>query len=286
MKTLSLNAFAKVNLTLEVLGQRPDGYHEIKSVIQTVGLCDCLRLEPSTNIEYVCHKPDWRLEESLLPSAVSLLLERTGTTRGAILKIAKRVPLVSGLGGESSLAAVALRGLSKLWGLNLSISDLESLAARLGSDTPFFIRGGTALAQGRGEVVTPISPLPERWLVLLIPNVPTVPHKTARLYACLKESHYTKGQITDRLVSHLNQGGGIDSSMLYNVFDGIAPEVFPGLGEYWQRFIAAGAPDVHLAGTGPTQFTLFDSKMEAETVYRRLNEQGLKANLITTGTFV
>ncbi|MFH0942044.1 MAG: 4-(cytidine 5'-diphospho)-2-C-methyl-D-erythritol kinase [Chloroflexota bacterium] len=285
MKTLDFKAPAKVNLTLEVLGRRPDGYHEIRSVMQTIGLWDRLRLEPGPAIEYVCRNPGWKLEKSLLPGAVKLLRERTATTRGATIKITKRIPLVSGLGGESSLAAAALRGLNQLWELNLSLTDLESLAARLGSDVTFFLRGGTALAQGRGEMVTPLAPAPEQGLVLLLPDVPEVPQKTARLYARLDESHYTRGEMTERLASRLGRGVGPLPSMLFNVFDRLAPEVFSGLKDYWQRFIAAGAETVHLAGAGPALFTLADSKAPAEAVYRRLVEQGLKTYLTTTGTF-
>lgn len=285
MKTLDIKAPAKVNLTLEVLGRRPDGYHEIKSVMQTIGLCDRLCLEPATNIEYVCRKPDWVLKKSLLPGAVKLLREHRAVSRGATLKITKRIPLVSGLGGESSLAAAALRGLNQLWELDMSLADLESLAARLGSDVSFFLRGGTALAEGRGEKVTTLPPAPEQWLVLLLPDVPEVPQKTARLYARLDESLYTRGEMTERLVSHLGGGGGLQPSMLFNVFDRLAPEVFSGLKDYWQRFIAAGAEAAHLAGAGPALFVLFDSKAPAEAVCRKLVAQGLKTYLTTTGTF-
>ena len=105
MKTLTIKAPAKINLTLEVVGRRPDGFHEIKSVMQTIGLNDSLRIEPGTGIEYICHDPVWQPEKSLVPRAVNLLRESTGTTRGALIGINKRIPLVSGLGGESSLAA-------------------------------------------------------------------------------------------------------------------------------------------------------------------------------------
>jgi 4-diphosphocytidyl-2-C-methyl-D-erythritol kinase len=285
VKNLSLEAPAKINLTLEVLGKRPDGYHEIKSVMQTIGLCDRLRFELAADMEYLCRSQKWQPEKSLLPKTVSLLKERTGTTKGAAIRITKRIPLVSGLGGESSLGAAALRGLNRLWELGLQVSDLEALAARLGSDAPFFIRGGTAISEGRGEIITPLPPFPESWVVLLIPDLPEVLQKTTRLYACLNESHYTGGDKVELLVSRLRQGGALDSSLLFNVFDGVAPKVFPGLEKYWQRFVSAGAPDVHLAGAGPTLFALFDLKTRAEMVYHRLAGQGIKTYLVAAGTF-
>ncbi|RJQ39242.1 MAG: 4-(cytidine 5'-diphospho)-2-C-methyl-D-erythritol kinase [Dehalococcoidia bacterium] len=286
MKNLSLNAPAKVNLTLEVLGKRPDGYHELKSVMQTIGLCDTLSLEPSSAIKYVCANPDWQPDKSLLPKAVNLLRECSGTDKGAIINLTKNIPLVSGLGGESSLAAAGLNGLNRLWGLDLSPPELEALAAKLGSDVPFFVRGGTALSQGRGEIITPLPPLPESQLVLLVPEVPEIPQKTARLYGCLNPGHYTKGEKTDRLVTCLKEGGQVPTDMLFNVFDEVAAEVFSGLGEYRQRFVSAGARDVHLAGAGPAMFALYDTKNEAEAAHRRLAAQGLKGyRVAASGTF-
>jgi 4-diphosphocytidyl-2-C-methyl-D-erythritol kinase len=248
-------------------------------------LCDQLRLEESSTIEYICRQPEWQLEKSLLPGAVKLLKERTTMDKGAAIKITKRIPLVSGLGGESSLAAAALRGLNHLWELNLSLPDLEALAGRLGSDVTFFLRGGTALAQGRGELVAQLTPAPEKWGVLLIPDVPEVPQKTALLYSHLEESHYTRGEMTEKLVRQLGRGGGLQPSMLFNVFDCVAPEVFSGLGECWQYFTMAGAETVHLAGAGPALFTLFDSRVKAEEIYHKLAEQGFEAYLAVTGAF-
>ena len=282
MKTLTLKAPAKINLTLEVLARRPDGFHEIRSVMQTIGRYDSLRIEPGTGIEYICHDPVWRLEKSLVPKAVNLLRGSTGTTRGAVIGIDKRIPLVSGLGGESSLAAAVLRGLDHLWELNLTLPRLEELAARLGSDVTFFLQGGTALAQGRGEIITSLPPMPVMWVVLLVPPVPEVPEKTARLYARLEKSHYTGGQIAERLVACLKQGASLLPSMLFNVFDSVAPEVFPGLEAYRRRFLAAGAERVHLAGAGPAMFTLIRDKVQAEALYRELEKQGMEACLTAT----
>lgn len=285
MKTFEIKAPAKVNLTLEVLGKRPDGFHEIRSVMQTVGLCDRLRLEESPAIEYVCQKPQWQPEKSLLPGVVRLLKERASTDKGAAISVTKLIPLVSGLGGESSLAAAALRGLNRLWELNLSLPDLEELAARLGSDVTFFLRGGTALVKGRGEKVAQLAPAPEKWLVLLVPDVPVVPQKTARLYSLLDESHYTSGQITGEMVSHLKRGADIQPSMLFNVFDQLAQEVFPGIEEYRQRFLAAGAETVRLSGAGPALFALFESRFEAEAVHNELAARGIEVYLSATGIF-
>jgi len=276
---LTLEAPAKINLTLEVLALRPDGFHEIKSVMQTIGLGDQLTLEPGTGIKYICDNPAWLPEKSLLANVVNLLRESTGTTRDVTLRVSKRIPLVSGLGGESSLAAAALRGLNRFWELNLAAPQLEELAARIGSDVAFFLRGGTALAQGRGERITSLPPAPRMWVVLLM-LPPKVPEKTTRLYQHLEESHRTRGLITKRMVTRLSQGAPPLSSMLFNVFDAVAHDIFPGLEAYRHRFFEAGAPAVHLAGAGPTLITLVEDQNRAEAVRQKLTEQGHHACLV------
>jgi 4-diphosphocytidyl-2-C-methyl-D-erythritol kinase len=279
---LTVLAPAKINLTLEVLGKRPDGYHQIRSVIQTINLRDSLRFRLSGNIEFSCDNPSLVLEESLVSRATALLQQAAGCSKGATIEISKRIPLTSGLGGDSSDAAAILHGLNRLWQLGLSLQELLELAPRLGSDVAFFLYGGTALVEGRGERVTPLPPLPRRWVVVMVPPVPRMPGKTQRLYASLKPKHYTKGQFTDRLVAGLSQGGEVASSMLFNVFDEVALDNFTGLGEYREQFLKAGAQEVHLAGSGPALFTLIKDKVEAGRLHRNLQQQGLESYLTDT----
>jgi len=278
---LTLLAPAKINLTLEVLRQRPDGFHEIRSVIQTINLCDSLLFRSSRNIEFGCDNPDLVPEESLVSKAAALLQQATGCSKGARIEISKRIPLVSGLGGDSSDAAAILYGLNRLWQLGLSLPELVELAPRLGSDVAFFLYCGTALVEGKGERVTPLPPLPWRWVVLMVPPVPRMPGKTQRLYASLNPKHYTQGQITDRLVVGLTRGE-VTSSMLFNVFDDVALDSFGGLEEYRERFLRAGANDVHLAGSGPALFTLLEDRAQAEGLYKYLQQQGLESYLTDT----
>ena len=278
---LTVQAPAKINLTLEVLGKRPDGYHEIRSAIQTINLWDSLCVQLSQSIEFKCDMPNWVSEESLLSRAVRLLQKITGCSKGAKVEVSKRIPLVSGLGGDSSDAAAILRGLNKLWGLGLSPEKLAWLALQLGSDVAFFLYGGTALVEGRGEIITPLLPLPHLWVVLMMPPVPRVKGKTEQLYASLNTSHYSRGQITYRLVGLLT-GGKIVTPVQFNVFDEVAFDCFVGLEGYWQQFLKAGAKEVHLAGSGPTLFTLVKDKAEAEKIYDNLQKQGLESYLTET----
>ena len=302
---LTVLAPAKLNLTLEVLAKRPDGFHEIRSVIQAINLCDSLHFRLSENIEFNCADPNWVPAESLVSKAASLLQKTTGCSRGVTIEVNKRIPLVSGLSGDSSDAAAVLRGLNKLWGLGLSLPELLELASQLGSDVAFFLYGGTALVKGRGELVTPLPPFFHMWVVLMLPPVPRMPGKTERLYASLKPSHYTDGQITDRLVALLTgrsfkgvsplkpkispktleergEGGVRVVRNLFNVLEDVALDSFAGLGEYRQQFLKAGAQEVHLAGSGPALFTLVKDKAQAEKIYHNLQQRGLESYLTET----
>ena len=279
---LTIQAPAKLNLTLEVLAKRPDGFHEIRSVVQTIDLCDTLHFYLNQNVEFRCDEPDWVAQQSLALKAISLLRETTKCSKGVAIEINKRIPLVSGLGGDSSDAAAILRGLNKLWDLGLSPQKLLELAAKLGSDVAFFLYGGTALLKGRGEMVTPLPPLPHVWAVLVVPSVPRQSDKTGQLYASLESSHYTGGEITDRLMARLAEVREVTPSDLFNVFESVAVDSFPGLREYWEQFLEAGSREVHLAGSGPTLFTLLKDKMPAEKIYRRLQQVGLESYLAET----
>lgn len=279
---LAISAPAKLNLTLEVLAKRQDGFHEIRSVIQTINLCDSLSFQSSENIEFKSNLPDWIPEESLVSKAASLLREATGCAKGATIEISKRIPLVSGLGGDSSDAAAALRGLNQLWGLGLSLGELLELAWQLGSDVAFFLYGGTALVEGRGEIVTPLPPLPHMWVVLMMPPVPRLPGKTKQLYDSLKATHYTDGQITQRLVKKLREGREFTPSLLFNTFENVAFVRFSGLGVSREHILKVGATHVHLAGSGPALFTLVEDKAQAEELYIRLQQQRLEPYLAET----
>ena len=279
---LTVLAPAKLNLTLEVLAKRRDGFHEIRSVIQTISLCDSLRFQLNQKITFESNMPDWIPEESLVSKAASLLQETTGCSEGATIEVSKRIPLVSGLGGDSSDAAATLHGLNKLWGLGLSPEELLELAVRLGSDVAFFLCGGTALVEGRGEVVTPLPPLPHRWVVLAVPPAPRRAGKTKQLYASLEASHYTDGQITQRLVAVLKAGGEFTPSLLFNTFENVAFAHFSELRVYREHFVKVGAADVHLAGSGPTLFAMIEDKAQAEALYLRLQHQKMQPYLVET----
>ncbi len=292
---LSVAAPAKLNLTLEVLGSRPDGYHEIRSVVQLVNLCDTILFSPGADIRFHSSTPDWHAELSLVSRALKLVKEKTNCNQGAAIGVIKNIPLLSGLGGDSSDAAAVLTGLCEFWNLGLPQQALLDMAAELGSDVPFFLYGGTALMSGRGEIIAPLPSYPRLWAVILVPPVPREIGKTGQLYAALNPPDYSRGEMTEALVGiitheeaaelDLNEWGiGEEryTTHLFNIFESIAYDKFPGLETYRDEFLEAGAPSVHLTGTGPALFSLFFIASDAENVYSRLKARGRECFL--TGT--
>ena len=186
---------AKINLVLEVLGRRVDDFHEIRSLVQTISLCDVISFQLADEVSLECSEPSLQTSDNLVIKAAELLREVSGCQKGARIKLEKKIPWGAGLGGGSSDAAATLLALSRLWELKLKTSELVELAARLGSDVPFFIHGGAALIEGRGENVTPLPASAPRWFVLLNPPLPKMANKTQQLYSRLDSSHFTDGHL-------------------------------------------------------------------------------------------
>lgn len=279
---LTLSPPAKINLTLEVLGRRDDGYHDIVSVIQTIDLVDKITITPADDITLECDRPELQSPENLVLKAARRLQDHTGCELGAHIKLEKKIPVAGGLGGGSSDAAATLRGLNQLWGLDLSVEELVPIAADIGSDVPFFLYGGTAMVWGRGEIVRPLPPVDLGWMLVLAPAI-EVPHKTQSLYAALGRSNFTRGALTRKLEARIRGGGDAPAQFLFNAFDSIAFDAFPGLEEVWDTFQSLGAREIHLAGSGPSIFAPV-SQREVGTVLELLlkHRYGWEAHLVST----
>jgi 4-diphosphocytidyl-2-C-methyl-D-erythritol kinase len=260
---MKLLAAAKINWTLEVLGRRGDGYHEVRTVMQTIDLCDELELEPGEGLELEVDGPHEATEDDLVLRAAALLEEGRG--RGAQMRLTKRIPVAAGLGGGSSDAAAALRGLNHVRGLGHDTQQLAALASQIGSDVAFFLAGGTALAEGRGERVTPLPDAAQTWLVLLVPPL-HLAEKTRRMYEALTPADFTDGSRTGALVERIRNGEGVRENDLFNAFERAAYEVFEGLEGYREALLAAGARRVHLAGAGPALFALAEGEAPANAI--------------------
>lgn len=257
-------AYAKVNLTLAVGEKRPDGYHEVVSVMQRVSLHDTLTAEQTREgITLTCSDPALPSgEENLAHRAASLFFRETGIAGGAALTLEKSIPSQAGLGGGSSDAASVLLALRRLYAPALPDTELETMAAALGSDVPFFIRGGTQLATGRGEVLSPLPPLTDGWFVIV---KPTESFSTAAMYRRLDN---LPPACTPPLPP-LQGGLPALAAGLFNRFEAAIP-AGSAVWDIKAQLAAYGALASLLSGSGSAVFGLFDTETAARAAVEAL----------------
>jgi len=270
LKELHLNAYAKVNLALNVLGPRGDGFHEIETVLHTIALHDKVTLrEREEGIEVRTDSPDVPQDaRNVVVKAAQVLRDSFGVQRGVEIDIRKGIPVASGLGGGSSDAAITLLGLVQMWKIRLNGRGLMSLAASLGSDVPFFLEGGAAVARGRGERVTWLPPLPTTWVVLARPRVEV---STAWAYQHLDLRAVHARPDTAAMVEAMRREDlpGV-GRLMANVFEDLLTRTHPVVADLKRRILAGEAYGATLSGTGPTVFGLMANEAAARKTAEEL----------------
>ena len=273
-EALTLNSPAKLNLMLHITGQREDGYHDLQTVFQFIGLYDELTFEFNDNGSIRRHgdNPNIPEQDDLIIKAARLLKKQSPTSFGVDITIKKRIPMGGGLGGGSSNAATTLMALNKLWGLGLSRGQLQKLGVQLGADVPIFIFGQSAWAEGVGDLLTPII-LPENWFFVLHPQVFV---STGQIFS---SKHLTRDSHPIKIRAFLEGEGR-------NVCEPVACELYPEIQsaiDWLSRFSPA-----RMTGTGACVFAAFDSAEKANTVQSQLPQnwtgyvvQGLNHNPVS-----
>ncbi|HIY74407.1 MAG TPA: 4-(cytidine 5'-diphospho)-2-C-methyl-D-erythritol kinase [Candidatus Intestinimonas merdavium] len=268
-------ARAKLNLTLDVLGKRPDGYHDLKMVMQSVALADTLTVETGTG-----EGLEVRTDLSFLPNneknlaAAAALAFQTVTGRdlgGVAIAIEKRIPVCAGMGGGSSDAAAVLRSLERMLGTGQDLAALAGIGERVGSDVPYCVLGGTALAEGRGEVLTPLSALPHCHVVICKPAFSI---STPELFRAVDGVRLRCRPDTDGVLAALEAGdlGGVARRM-YNVFEDVLPSrQRTEVAAIRSALVQHGALGANMSGTGPTVFGLFDDADRARSAWEELRQ--------------
>ena len=259
---LTLPAFAKINLSLRVLGQRADGYHDLDTVFQTVSLHDTIKIAATDEPEIILSCDDRRLaidETNLVMRAAESLRARFGTGKGAHIRLEKRIPIQAGLGGGSADAAVTLLALAHLWKLSASRQDLLALGSGLGADVPFFLFGGTAHGTGIGDQIAPLPDKPETFVLIIKPNANT---RTSEAYKALDERSLTTPNSKTILSSsqpteHFDFGR---CASLENDFEAVVFDLEPEIARAKQALAQSGAQAAALAGSGSAVFGIFDSE--------------------------
>lgn len=273
--SFALPSFAKINLSLRVLGRRPDGYHELRTVFQTVSLRDRLTFRPLADgrIELDCDAPGVPADETnLVHRAAVLLRERYGVRRGAGVRVEKVIPAGGGLGGGSSNAAAALVGLTRLWEIGAGAEELSALGALLGADVPFFFAGGTAAGSGRGDRVRPLPDAPPHHLLIVTPPVRV---STAEAYKSLNAPALTKegGAVNFYVSREAAEFSGSPRESLVNDFEPAVFRLFPEIEGARDALLGAGAAAALLSGSGASVFGIFDTEGQAARAAGRLGRE-------------
>jgi 4-diphosphocytidyl-2-C-methyl-D-erythritol kinase len=263
-------ARAKINLTLDVLYKRPDGYHEVEMVMQTIDLSDHLTLQhlEEDRIEISCSVPYIPTDERNLAYKAAALIKRTFQIKhGVHIHLDKKIPVAAGLAGGSSDAAAVLRGLNRLWKLHLSLDDLAHLAASIGSDVPFCVYGGTAIARGRGEQIERIHHTPPHvWVVLVKPPIAV---STADVYGALDVNAITDHPNTMAMLESLQANNPVAkiSEHLGNVLERVTFRMHPEVERIKKKMYEFGAQGALMSGSGPTVFGIVDRESRAFRIY-------------------
>jgi 4-diphosphocytidyl-2-C-methyl-D-erythritol kinase len=285
---IKLPAFAKINLGLRVLGRRADGYHQIRTVFQTISLHDELTFGPSQDgrLELTSTDPSIPTDETnLILRAADALRERYGVSRGARVTLEKNIPAGGGLGGGSSDAAATLVALSRLWNLKTGVSELSELGSRLGADVPFFLTGGTALGTGTGTEIKPLEDAPKTHLVVVTPDVRV---STAEAYKALGAPALTKEDALVNLSVSRTEADFSDSlcDVMSNDFEAVVARLHPEIGRARDALLGAGARRASLSGSGSSVYGFFESELEAGRAARALGgaEGGWRVSACATLT--
>ena len=272
---LAAKSFGKINITLEVIGRFPDGYHQIVSVMQAIELCDTLSFKLSFNqhINFICDMPVIQTDDNLVLKAARLLKEYSEHPYGADIHLEKIIPVSSGLGGGSSNAAVTLLTLNQLWDLNLNQDTLTMLAKKIGSDVAFFLNSPSCIAEQKGDTITQIKSVQPTNMVLVVPKI-DLQEKTKNMYNLISMKDYTDGKLSFKTAKLIESGQLPTHYPMYNIFKKVAMESFPEISLAEKAMIESGASQVQLSGSGPSLFTFTKSTNESKRISEKLAALG------------
>ncbi len=265
MDKITLRAYAKLNLSLDVLGTLPNGYHDLEMIMQSVDLYDEVILEKSDDISVFC---DGVEGDNIAVFAAREFFTKTDINGGVKITINKHIPLAAGLAGGSADAAAVLVGLNQLYGANLTQNELCEIGVSLGADIPFCIIGGTAKACGVGEVLTPLAPMPDSFIVLIKEGKKS---STGQMYARLDDIPDMQHPNTEGIIEALNDG---DLKALAVLCQNVFSPLYEDKGALFDDLLKGGAIGASLSGSGPTVFGIFDKENKAKEYVKSYKGDG------------
>lgn len=283
MNQVSEKAYAKINLSLDVLRRRPDGYHEVKMIMQTVGICDILTIAKSENKDITLKVGNAPLpcdRSNLIYKAAEIVMQRFQLQQGVEITLEKKIPIAAGMAGGSSDAAALFRGMNRLFGLGMSLQDMQRLGIKIGADIPYCIMGGTALSEGIGEVLSPLPAPPEAYLLIAKPDIDV---STKFVYENLHADTLAVHPDVDGMVQALETGdlGGITDRM-GNVLETVTENTYPVISDIKTLMKSRGAENALMSGSGPTVFGIFKEKEKVEKAGDALRESNLARQIFVT----
>jgi 4-diphosphocytidyl-2-C-methyl-D-erythritol kinase len=269
--TIFEKAPAKINLVLDVLHKRSDGYHEVEMVMTMVDLADRIEMRELPGDTIIISSQAGYIpldEKNLAFQAARLIKEQYGVSKGVYIHLDKKIPVAAGLAGGSSDAAATLRGLNRLWGLGIAQQDLQKLGGELGSDVPFCIAGGTAIARGRGELLEPLPSPPPCWVILAKPPINV---STADVYGKLNAAVISRHPSVEKMREAIaSDDFGAVCSKLGNVLEDVTMALHPEVRQIKECMVRFGADGALMSGSGPTVFGIVRRKSKAVRIYNAL----------------
>lgn len=283
MKQVELKALAKINLGLDVLGRRDNGYHDVRMVMQSIYLYDDVRIKMEENpgisvVSNLSFLPEG--EGNIAYRAAKLLTEEFNLEKGVQVTLNKHIPVAAGLAGGSTDAAAVLFGMNRLFRLGLSQKELMERGVRLGADVPYCIMRGTVLAEGIGEELSVLPPMPKCTILIAKPPVSV---STKTVYEALDAKEITKHPDIDGIIRGLEkQDIGMVASSMGNVLEDVTIPMHPVIEEIKYEMKAAGAINAMMSGSGPTVFGMFKNRSAAREAQRRIREKSLTRQVYVT----
>lgn len=282
MNQFRTKAYAKINLGLDVIKKLPNGYHQVKMVMQAIDLWDELTLEKAENgIVLTTDTGELPTDENnLIYKAAKLMQETYSLKEGVKIHLQKNIPIAAGMAGGSTDAAAAIKGINRLFDLGLPDSELMRVSVAVGADVPFCILGGTALAEGIGEKLTPLSPAPFCYVLVAKPDISV---STKYVYEHLDSAGIQKHPDIDGMVTAIGEGSlqGILDRM-ENVLESVTIPAYPIIASIKQKMLKLGAAGSLMSGSGPTVFGVFTEKTAAEYAFRQLKAESLAKQIFLT----
>lgn len=283
MSQIVRKAYAKINLGLDVLRRRPDGYHEVKMIMQTVDLYDELSFQKGEKPGIVLKVDNEELpcdKNNLIYKAAEAVMKEYELPGGVEITLEKRIPIAAGMAGGSSDAAAVYRGMNRLFDLQMSLSDMQKMGVKIGADVPYCIMGGTALSEGIGEVLSALPAPPDAYLVIAKPDIDV---STKFVYENLHANTLSYHPDIDGMITALREGSlkGI-TDRLGNVLETVTEKNYPVISQIKQLMKENGAENALMSGSGPTVFGIYKAQADAEAAYEILERTQIVKQLFVT----